>query len=102
MTSEAERHLLAEYGWPIEEENLGREDEPDIVGCALLDEADGGVRGRFVVRPGLTAEHRAGFAEWAVQRVERFLEHGPEPDGWQRRSDGAWQLWVRQVQMPPL
>ncbi|MFB7555328.1 hypothetical protein [Streptomyces brevispora] len=102
MTSTAENELLARYGWPIEEEDFGREDEPNIDGCALLEEVEGGTRGRFIVRPGLAPEFRAGFAEWAVQRVARYFEHGPEPDGWQKRSDGAWQMWVRRVELPPI
>ncbi|MFG3189260.1 hypothetical protein [Streptomyces omiyaensis] len=102
MTSDAEVQLFQKYGWPIEEEDFGREDEPAIDGCALLEEVDGGLRGRFVVRPGLAADRRTDFAEWVVSRVDRFLEHGPEPDGWQRRSDGAWQLWVRRVEFPSL
>ncbi|MGQ4355279.1 hypothetical protein [Streptomyces drozdowiczii] len=102
MTSNAESVLLARYGWPIEEEDFGREDEPDVVGCALLEEVEGGTRGKFVVRPGLDEENRTGFAEWAVQKVGRFLELGPVADGWQERSDGAWQLWVRRVEMPPV
>lgn len=52
------------------------------------------------IRPGLEANRRATFAEWAESRFQRFLEHGPEPDGWQKRSDGAWQLWARGVQLP--
>ncbi|MEU6312371.1 hypothetical protein [Streptomyces sp. NPDC047014] len=102
MTSLAERHLLEHYGWPIEEEDFGRHDEPEIGGCALLAEVADGVQARFVIRPNLDAELRAMFAEWSVQRVERFLEHGPEPDGWQRTSAGHWQLWTRLVSLPPL
>jgi hypothetical protein len=101
MTSDAERKLI-DMGWPLEEVDFGREDEPLIDGCALIREVDGGMAARLVIRPGLDEEYRDGFAEWAVQRLERFEEHGPEPDGWQRRSDGDWQLWVRRVQLPPL
>jgi hypothetical protein len=40
------------------------------------------------------------FAEWAESRFARLIEHGPEPAGWQERSDGARQLWGRLTQMP--
>jgi len=90
-------------GWPLEEVDFGREDEPDIDGCAVVSVVgDEGIAASFVIRPGLAEELRAGFAEWAVQKVDRFAEHGPEPDGWQHRSDGDWQLWARRVEMPPI
>lgn len=54
------------------------------------------------IRPGMGQEARDVFAEWALQRFARFLEHGPEPDGWQNRSDGGWQLWCRSVVLPSL
>lgn len=101
MISDAERWLNAQ-GWPIEEEDFGREDEPLVAGCALLREVGDGVMVRLVVRPGLEGELRVTFAEWAQQKILRFAEHGPEPDGWQRRSDGDWQLWARLVQLPSL
>ncbi|MCX5170564.1 MULTISPECIES: hypothetical protein [Streptomyces] len=99
MTSDAEKRLIA-GGLEIEEVDFGREDEPDIDGCALLSQRDEGLAVRLVIRPGLASEFRAGFAEWALQRIERFEEHGPEPDGWQKRSDGDWQLWVRRHVLP--
>ncbi|MBF6347325.1 hypothetical protein IU409_27975 [Nocardia cyriacigeorgica] len=46
------------------------------------------------VKPGLTGAQRRDFAEWVVSRLERFVEHGPEPDGWRMQSDGRWQLWA--------
>lgn len=101
MTSEAET-WLNKIGWPIEELDFGREDDPDVDGCALIHAIpDVGISVKLVVRPGLAPEFRAGFAEWAKQRIGRFLEHGPEPDGWQLRSDGDWQMWVRRVELPP-
>lgn len=38
----------------------------------------------------------------AARIVVRFREHGAEPDGWQLRSDGLWQLWIRPIVLPPL
>ncbi|MFD3640697.1 hypothetical protein [Streptomyces griseus] len=102
MTSNAENELLDRYGWLIEEMDFGREDDPDVIGCAVLEEVQGGTSGTFLIRPGLDDENRTRFAEWITQRVGRYFEHGPEPDGWQKRSDGGWQLWVRLVEMPPI
>lgn len=102
MAPDAERRLQ-ERGWQLEEVEFGREDEPDIAGCALVGvDRDEGIRARFFIRSGLSEELRADFAEWAVRRVERFQEHGPVPDGWQRRCDGGWQLSARRVEHSPI
>ncbi|WP_019073250.1 hypothetical protein [Streptomyces hokutonensis] len=101
MTSDAEKQLNA-GGLELEEEDFGREDEPDVDGCALIGVRDEGLQVRLVIRPGLAPAFRAGFAEWALQRIQRFEEHGPEPDGWQKRSDGNWQLWVRRHWLPQI
>ncbi|MDX3075765.1 hypothetical protein [Streptomyces sp. MI02-7b] len=93
---------LAAAGVALEETDFGREDEPDIGGCLLAESVEDGIRANIVVRPGLVGEARTAFAEWAESRLQRFLEHGPEPDGWQERSDGAWQLWGRWAQLPSL
>jgi hypothetical protein len=38
---------------------------------------------------------------WAVERLDRLAEWGPEPDGWQlRKTDGVYQLWGRLVELP--
>jgi hypothetical protein len=97
---QAEQQLAA-MGILLEEEDFGRKDEPDVGGCILAEPVEGGTRVRAVVRPGLSGEFREMFAEWAASRFARFNEHGPEPDGWQKRtSDNAWQLWARLRQMP--
>lgn len=100
MTSAEQR--LKQRGTPVETEDFGRHDEPDVTGCVVLKPAKGGVIVRIVARPGVPPEDREMFAEWAESRIDRFLEHGPEPDGWQRRSDEAWQLWARRTIMPLL
>jgi hypothetical protein len=100
QVSAAEQRLAA-AGIPLEEEDFGREDEPDVGGCTLAEPVAGGTRVKAVIRPGLAGEPRAMLAEWAESRFQRFTEHGPEPDGWQKRtSDGAWQLWARLHEMP--
>lgn len=98
MASEAELWFL-DNGIPIVEEDLGREHEPDIGGCLGVKEVEGGFLPVLVVRPGLD-ERRASVIQWAKERIERFSDYGPEPDGWQRRSDGDWQLWARGVHLP--
>nr|WP_181393174.1 hypothetical protein [Streptomyces rochei] len=105
MTSAAEQKLTHDYGWPLEEVDFGREDEPDVGGCLLARQVPTGVQVRIVIRPGLAGDDRDTFAAWALQLVERFIEHGPEgpqADGWQKRSDGDWQLWGRVHDLPPL
>jgi hypothetical protein len=97
----AEDRLKAR-GVVLEEIDFGREDEPNVSGCLVAQYVEQGVRLKVAVRPGLSGHWREGFAEWAESRLQRFLDHGPEPDGWQKRSDGAWQLWGRWTQMPSL
>ncbi|MFF0487798.1 hypothetical protein ACFYTQ_02120 [Nocardia sp. NPDC004068] len=98
---DAENRLEA-LGVPLEETDFGREDEPDIGGCLLVRQVDGGLMMKVAIRPGIAGEERDMFAQWAESRLLRFAEHGPEPDGWQHRSDGDWQLWGRWQQMPGL
>jgi hypothetical protein len=46
---------------------------------------------------------RALFAEWVEVKIDRFFEHGPEPDGWgPRKLQDGWQLWARIVMLPDL
>ena len=102
MASEAERKLNEVYGWPVEVIDFGRNDEPDVFGCVIVKYEGDGVAARLAVRPGLDDEQRAGFAGWALQVLEHFIEHGPGFDGWQERSDGGWQLWSRAHLLPSL
>jgi hypothetical protein len=75
---------------------------PEHLGCILTGYNDAGdVVGEAYVRTGLTQEDRDFFAEAALERFLRFLEHGPNLDAWQERSDGDWQLWLRPVQLDP-
>lgn len=43
---------------------------------------------------------------WFAQLLARVAEYGfpraAEMDGWQKRSDGRWQLWGRLVELPSL
>jgi hypothetical protein len=99
----AAEERLAARGVPIGEDDFPSPPvDPEHEGCALIGEREGGIIVNLTVRTGLDGERRAGFAEWAESRIDRFLEHGPEPDGWQKRSDGDWQLWVRRVYLGDL
>jgi hypothetical protein len=100
MTGAEER--LAEVGLSFQEIDLVRDGEPDVGGCLLAEVTDGMAGLRIVVKRGLAGGVREKFAEWAESRITRFLEHGPEPDGWQPRGDGAWQLCGRLQEMPNL
>jgi hypothetical protein len=101
--SNAEQRLN-EFGLYIEEEDFRAVARPGVGGFVLIEPLDDGAhRIVLLVLPGTAPDARARFADWALSRIQRFLEHGPEPDGWQRRqSDGGWQLWAREVEFPPL
>jgi hypothetical protein len=60
------------------------------------------VRFTACVRHNATAEQRTRFVEWARQRFERLIEHGPAPDGWRKCPDGSLQLWAREAEVPAL
>jgi hypothetical protein len=98
MSTAEER--LAALGVLLEEIDFGREDEPDVGGCIMAEDAEGGTRVKVVIRPGLSGEPRATFAEWAESRFARLIEHGPDPDGWEDHGYGRWQLWARMHQLP--
>jgi hypothetical protein len=99
---DAEARLMTR-GVPIDSADLPRSDEPDIIGYFVLYPEPWGARVFLQVPRSISMEDRNTFAEWAESRLDRFLESGPEPDGWQKRtSDGGWQLWARKVLLPPL
>ena len=105
-SGDAERRLN-DAGIPLEEEEFGIDGvvemvDPEVAGCILAEYVEGGVRFKAAIRAGLAGPVRETFAEWAGQRFQRFAEYGPEPDGWQERTDEAWQLWGRLVEMPRL
>lgn len=102
MSSDAEERLR-QRGLEIDEQDFRRDDEPDVSGFVALRPDGDGALINALVRPGLEPDRRARFAEWLEVKIDRFFEHGPEPDGWQRRiTDGGWQLWAREVRLPSL
>jgi hypothetical protein len=76
--------------------------DPAIGGCVRAHLEDGFAGIEVIVRSGMDADMKTSFAEWAESRINRFLERGPEPDGWQKNPDGFWQLCARQQVMPSL
>lgn len=104
MTSTTEQRLNARGLFLDDTTGLDRDDEPSVNGLLVMrPDAAGGAVVNALIRPGLDPVERELFAEWVEQRIDRFFEHGPEPDGWQKRtSDGGWQMWARLVQMPSL
>jgi hypothetical protein len=97
--SDAELELAA-GGMIIRERDLDYGDDL-VVGLVLIETGeDPPFRVVLLVRPGLQAWQRAGFAKWAVIAVGRFMEHGPDLDGWLKRSDGRWQQLVQGEKFP--
>jgi hypothetical protein len=88
-------------GVPIREVDFSGYDAA-VGGCIRAHIEDGFAGIEVIVRPGLAADLKTSFAEWAESRINRFLERGPEPDGWQRTADGVWQLCARQETLPSL
>jgi hypothetical protein len=106
--SPAERLLLAR-GVALAEEDLEARDptlvgDPDRLGVLVVAPEGPGLRVWAVLRLGVAAEDRERFAGWVVALLDRFLEHGPGPDGWQARATqpGSWQLWSRSVVLPDM
>jgi hypothetical protein len=77
-------------------------EDPGIGGCLRAEIKDGWAGLAVLVRSSLDAEQKASFAEWAESRINRLLESGPQPDGWQQQPDGIWQLCARQMTLPSL
>lgn len=101
MTTADEALTVTLYEW---DELVALVVTPDTHACLFVDEdAPTEVRYSMAHRPGLPPDVLQLCAEWAGQRVTRFLEHGPGPDGWHRRHiDGVWQLWARVMELPSL
>ena len=88
-------------GVPIREVDFSDFDAA-VGGCVRAHIEDGFAGIEVIVRSGLAVDLKTSFAEWAESRINRFLERGPEPDGWQQTADGVWQLCARQETLPSL
>ena len=97
----AEQELF-DRGVRLQENEDVNHEMPEHLGCVLVAVNDQGeLLAEVHVQAGMSQDWRDFAAEGALERIDRFAEHGPEPDGWQLRSDGAWQLWLRPVQLDP-
>ena len=94
----AEQELF-DRGVRLQENEDVNHEMPEHLGCAVNDQGE--LLAEVHVQAGMSQDWRDFAAEGALERIDRFAEHGPEPDGWQLRSDGAWQLWLRPVQLDP-
>ena len=61
------------------------DNNPGSVGfLSVLPDAEGALIVNALVRPGLSSVEREQFAAAVEERIDRIIEHGPDPDGWQR------------------
>lgn len=92
------QHLI-NSGVPVWEEDQvithSEETGLEYFACILAKPRPGGHSYNIALRPGLSAEEQADACRAAAERFVRISEFGPEPDGWQLRSDGDYQLWLR-------
>ncbi|MEV0283481.1 hypothetical protein AB0H36_05105 [Kribbella sp. NPDC050820] len=77
--------------------------DPGLLGYLAVrpvaDDPEGSIQIWAAIRPEADFDT---FAEWADQRVERFMEYGADADGWFEQSDGKLAVWARLHDMPPL
>jgi hypothetical protein len=66
----------------------------------LIAQEDGSYGVVRLANPAASVRDLMAFDHWSRERIERFLEHGAEPDGWERVTEG-WHLWAREIFMPP-
>jgi hypothetical protein len=76
---------------------------PDHVACVVVSPDGDAVQMQVMVNPASVPEEVSSLARWIEGLSGRIEEYGlataVEIDGWQKRSDGAHQLWVRAVEM---
>lgn len=69
-------------------------------------EEEGGLAYGCAVRPGLDAQAERTAVQWFAELITHLEDYGlgraVEMDGWQRRSDGKYQLLGRQHHLPSL
>lgn len=73
-----------------------KDQAPDAVALIVFYPEATHLRVCGLIRSTLTGEDDAALGRWIGTRARRFIEHGPDPDGWRLRiTDGGWQLVVR-------
>jgi hypothetical protein len=73
---------------------IGKVDHPDAFACLLV--IGEGPERRFgaVIAPDAPEELADPFVPYAQSRFQRFVEHGPEPDGWIHETTDGVATWV--------
>lgn len=108
--NEAELELLSTWGLSLDESTFSGDDD-SLQALVLIGAQNDnppltvnglGFVARVDVRPGLSDDLRSMIARWCLEHLPRFFGDGPELDGWQRRSDGDWQLWLRVHELPDM
>ncbi len=93
-----ELRLLSEYGLVLEPvtDEWRQNAQPHQVGFVAISAVDEAGRCTVcaMVVPALDQMERDSVAERLYTRIARLREYGPEPDRWQPRSDGGWQLYI--------
>lgn len=60
------------------------------------------IRVKVAFHPDLSRSQLEEAAAGVLVRLARYVNDGIAPDGWQRRSDGRFQLWLTRHQLPKL
>ena len=63
--------------------------------CILAGPRPGGHVFTVALLPGLPPDLVSDTCRESMIRFDRLANHGYEPGGWQLRSDGDYQLWLR-------
>ena len=67
----------------------------EIDACILAGPRPGGHVFTVALLPGLPPDLVSDTCRESMIRFDRLANHGYEPGGWQLRSDGDYQLWLR-------
>ena len=73
----------------------------DYRACILATEHPEGYSFGVALLPGQHQDDQSEICHQAMVRFNRIAEHGAEPDGWQKRKDGKYQLWLTLHQLDP-
>ncbi len=90
-----ERGIHVDPDWPGDPQRL-TEDAPVRALLTAWAHEDGGWSAR------VWCEDTDDDVDAVLERIDRLLEHGPEPDGWGWTSFGAWQLHLVLRELPVL
>jgi len=91
----------------VEEDALDYFEDMSDLDALIMAWVEGGkMYYKCAVNPGIDPGRELGALGWCAQMVTRIEDYGFDEamrmDASQHRSDGAWQLWGRAVQLPTL